>query len=187
MLEDAARALRTVRAQAAQWQHRSAPHRHHGLIRRRPSRLHASHPFRFRRSQRPRSIDRESSRPDIGVLCYAVITMGPDTHMGSRHNLLGDNPSPELVQLLSNELQVTPQTRPASSGTPPPTKTVKVIKRHRLRPGPPQKRRPLRPPHLPNRRPTAWALGDDTAPLHPRPPVDIRPAVLLKIQKFVNQ
>ncbi len=57
-------------------------------------------------------IERQSSRPDLGVLCYAVITMGHFTHRGSRENLLGKNPSPELVKLLSNEQQVTPDTPP---------------------------------------------------------------------------
>ena len=57
-------------------------------------------------------IDRESSRPDLGVLCYAVITMGEFTHAGSKKNLLGDNPSSELVKDMSDELQVTPQTPP---------------------------------------------------------------------------
>ena len=38
--------------------------------------------------------------------------MGADTHGGSKKNLLGENPSPELVELLSNEKQVTPQTPP---------------------------------------------------------------------------
>ncbi len=57
-------------------------------------------------------IDRESSRPNLGVLCYPVITMGDKTHHGSRDNLLGKNPSPELVELLSNELHVTKETPP---------------------------------------------------------------------------
>jgi len=57
-------------------------------------------------------IERESSRPDLGILCYPVISLGEFTHQGSRRNLLGDNPSPELVRNLSNELQVTPQTPP---------------------------------------------------------------------------
>ena len=35
------------------------------------------------------------------------------THMGSHDNLLGKNPSKELEQKYSNELQVTPQTPPA--------------------------------------------------------------------------
>ncbi len=51
-------------------------------------------------------IDRVSSRPNLGILCYPVITMGPDTHSGSKRNLLGENPDPDLVELLSNEKQV---------------------------------------------------------------------------------
>jgi len=58
------------------------------------------------------AVERQSSRPDLGILCYAVITMGDFTHQGSRENLLGTNPPPELVQNLSNELQVTPETPP---------------------------------------------------------------------------
>ena len=56
-------------------------------------------------------IEQQSSRPDLGILCYAVISMGDsDKHKGSRDNLLGTNASPELVKLLSNELQVTTNT-----------------------------------------------------------------------------
>ncbi len=58
------------------------------------------------------AIERESSRPDLAVLCYAVISFGEFAHAGSRKNLLGDNPAPELVRLLSNELQVTKDTPP---------------------------------------------------------------------------
>lgn len=57
-------------------------------------------------------IERESSRPDIGILCYAVITMGKYTHQGSKENLLGKNPSPKLVKFLSSELQVKTNTPP---------------------------------------------------------------------------
>lgn len=57
-------------------------------------------------------IERVPSRPDFGILCYAVISMGSNTHGGSKRNLLGDQPDPELVWSLSNELQVTPQTPP---------------------------------------------------------------------------
>jgi acetyl esterase/lipase len=58
------------------------------------------------------AVERQSSRPDLGILCYAVISMGEFAHQGSRENLLGKNPSPDLVKLLSNELQVTPNTPP---------------------------------------------------------------------------
>jgi acetyl esterase/lipase len=57
-------------------------------------------------------VDRVSSRPDLGILCYPVITMGADTHSGSKRNLLGDDPDPKLVELLSNERQVTNDTPP---------------------------------------------------------------------------
>jgi acetyl esterase/lipase len=58
------------------------------------------------------AIDRLSSRPDLGVLCYAVISMGEYTHGGSKKNLLGDNPDPVLVESLSNEKQVSKETPP---------------------------------------------------------------------------
>lgn len=57
-------------------------------------------------------VERVSSRPDLGVLCYAVISMGPFSHAGSRRNLLGDNPSPELIEDLSNENRVSKTTPP---------------------------------------------------------------------------
>jgi acetyl esterase/lipase len=57
-------------------------------------------------------IDRVSSRPDFLILCYPVISFGPFAHRGSERMLLGDQPDPKLVENLSNELQVTPQTPP---------------------------------------------------------------------------
>ncbi|MFM1904956.1 MAG: Acetylxylan esterase precursor, partial [Planctomycetota bacterium] len=58
-------------------------------------------------------IDRASSRPDLGVLCYPVVSMQPDkTHRGSRKNLLGESPDAELARSLSGELA-------AHAGMPP--------------------------------------------------------------------
>lgn len=57
-------------------------------------------------------IDKESSRPDLAILCYPVISFYEFAHSGSRRNLIGDNPPAELVRALSSELQVTPQTPP---------------------------------------------------------------------------
>lgn len=58
-------------------------------------------------------IERVSSRPDFLILGYPVITMDESfTHMGSRLNLLGSNADPALVELLSNEKQVTADTPP---------------------------------------------------------------------------
>ncbi|QDU80844.1 Acetylxylan esterase precursor [Polystyrenella longa] len=58
-------------------------------------------------------IEQQSSRPDFAVLVYPVVTMQDDfTHQGSRKNLLGTNPDPELIENLSNERQITPETPP---------------------------------------------------------------------------
>ena len=52
-------------------------------------------------------------RPAFMILGYPVVTMNKElTHGGSRTNLLGKNPSDELVKLYSNELQVTKKTPP---------------------------------------------------------------------------
>jgi acetyl esterase/lipase len=58
-------------------------------------------------------IAKESCRPDFMVLVYPVISMGDKGHGGSRNNLLGKNPDPKLVELYSNEKQVTAKTPPA--------------------------------------------------------------------------
>lgn len=59
-------------------------------------------------------IDRAGCRPDFMVLVYPVISLvEPYAHAGSRQNLLGDDPAKELLESLSNEKQVTPQTPPA--------------------------------------------------------------------------
>lgn len=57
-------------------------------------------------------VARQGSRPDFAILIYPVITMGPQTHGGSRQNLLGPNPSAELVKRFSGEQQVTSSTPP---------------------------------------------------------------------------
>ncbi|NCT08502.1 MAG: alpha/beta hydrolase [Flavobacteriia bacterium] len=56
-------------------------------------------------------IDNTDARPDFMVLMYPVITMNLKfTHQGSRENLLGKNPTENLIQSFSNELQVTEST-----------------------------------------------------------------------------
>ncbi len=58
-------------------------------------------------------LDAVNARPDFLILMYPVITFDdPAAHAGSRELLLGKNPSPELLQLLSVEKQVTAQTPP---------------------------------------------------------------------------
>ncbi len=59
-------------------------------------------------------LDAVSARPDFMVLLYPVITFeDPFAHAGSRRALIGPEPAPELVQLLSLENQVGPATPPA--------------------------------------------------------------------------
>ncbi len=59
-------------------------------------------------------INRQSSRPDFMILAYPVITLeDPYAHVGSRTALLGEKPEPALVNMLSNEMQVTKETPPA--------------------------------------------------------------------------
>ncbi|UUF13740.1 MULTISPECIES: alpha/beta hydrolase [Flavobacterium] len=55
-----------------------------------------------------------SARPDFSLLIYPVISMQNDiTHKGSQINLLGNNPSQDLIDSFSNEKKVTTQTPPA--------------------------------------------------------------------------
>lgn len=47
-------------------------------------------------------IDRVSCRPDLGILCYGVLTLGqPHTHWGTTLNLLGEDYDPALAEELS--------------------------------------------------------------------------------------
>jgi acetyl esterase/lipase len=57
--------------------------------------------------------DSISLRPDFMILVYPVISMNDQlTHMGSKINLLGMEPSKEKADLFSNELQVSKETPP---------------------------------------------------------------------------
>jgi len=113
MLHDAARAMRTVRARAGEWK---LDAKRVGIMGSSAGGHLAStlltH-FDTGKSDDDDAVERQSSRPDLGILCYPVITLtGPFAHQGSRKNLLGTNPPPELVADLSNELQVTKETPP---------------------------------------------------------------------------
>jgi acetyl esterase/lipase len=58
-------------------------------------------------------IERVSCRPDFGVLCYPVIAFDqPFTHKGSQTNLLGKDAPAELIASMSSERQVTDETPP---------------------------------------------------------------------------
>jgi acetyl esterase/lipase len=112
MLQDAARAMRLVRFHAAEW--KLDPKRLGIIGSSAGGHLASTLLTHFDAGQTGAAdpIDRVSSRPDLGVLCYAVITMGDDTHRGSRENLLGKDASPELIKELSNQLHVSQETPP---------------------------------------------------------------------------
>jgi acetyl esterase/lipase len=112
MFLDVSRALRHIRAHAADWA--IDPHRI-GIIGSSAGGHLASTLLTHFDSGKPGDpdpIERQSSCPDLGILCYPVITMEFDTHGGSKANLLGPDPSPALVTLLSSERQVTSATPP---------------------------------------------------------------------------
>jgi acetyl esterase/lipase len=66
-------------------------------------------------------------RPDFGVLVYPVISFGPIGHTGSKDNLIGKTPAPEMIDLYSNEKQVTAATPPAFLVHAEDDKTVPVM------------------------------------------------------------
>lgn len=112
-LGDAQRAIRTVRAKAAEY--RIMPDRVGimGFSAGGHLASTAGTHFDAGKADAPDPIDRQSSRPDFLVLVYAVISFKPPyVHKGSLNALLGESPDPALVENLSNELQVTPQTPP---------------------------------------------------------------------------
>lgn len=113
MLHDAQRAIRMVRAEAAKlgvaadrigiWGFSAGGH----------LASTASTHFDDGNAGAADAVERVSSRPDFAVLAYPVISFTTDyVHKGSRTNLLGENPDPQLVRNLSNELQVTARTPP---------------------------------------------------------------------------
>lgn len=112
-LLDAARALRTIRARAKEW---NIDEKRIGILGFSAGGHLAStlstH-FDVGKSDAKDEIEKMSSRPDIQILLYPVVTMGEFTHKGSKKNLLGETPSAELIQKYSNELQVTKETPPA--------------------------------------------------------------------------
>jgi acetyl esterase/lipase len=113
MLQDASRAIRTVRASGSRW----------GVD---PGRIAiigfsagghlastAGTHFDAGKPDAADPIERVSSRPDRLILVYPVIALAtPYAHAGSIRNLLGENPSNELVESLSNERQATRDTPP---------------------------------------------------------------------------
>jgi acetyl esterase/lipase len=112
-LQDAQRAIRMVRSRAKEW---GVDPKRVGILGFSAGGHLASTAATHFDSGQPDAkdpVEREGSRPDFAVLCYAVISLqDPVTHAGSRRYLLGDPADPALVELLSNERQVTARTPP---------------------------------------------------------------------------
>ena len=127
-LGDAQRAIRTVRADAAQygvapdhlgmWGFSAGGH------------LTASAGTMFDAGNAAAAdvIEQQSSRPDFLILAYPVITMeDPYVHKGSRTYLLGDAPTQADIDAMSPELHVTPPTPPTFLFTTTDDHTVPVL------------------------------------------------------------
>jgi acetyl esterase/lipase len=112
-LQDVQRAIRLVRARAAEWHVDPARIGIMGFSAGGHLASTAATHFDAGRPDSADPIERQGSRPDFAVLAYPVITLdGPSAHVGSRRNLLGDPADPALVELLSNERHVTDRTPP---------------------------------------------------------------------------
>jgi acetyl esterase/lipase len=111
-LLDAQRALRTVRSSAKAWNIDPARIGIMGFSAGGHLASTAGTHFDDGDPQAADAVDRVSCRPDFMILVYPVITMDSTAHAGSRTNLLGKDPSPKLVELFSNEKQVTDRTPP---------------------------------------------------------------------------
>ena len=112
-LEDAQRAIRTVRSKAEEWQ--LDPKRIGIIGFSAGGHLASTAATHFPKSGEPPAknpFDRITCRPDFGILVYPVVSMGKYTHRGSKRNLLGSEPTEKMVELFSNEKQVTKETPP---------------------------------------------------------------------------
>ena len=112
-LDDAQRAIRMVRANAAEWNIDSSRIGILGFSA--GGHLASTVLTRFDagNAQSDDTIARQSSRPDFGILAYPVILFGqPTTHKGSERNLLGESPDPKTLESFQSDLNVTKETPP---------------------------------------------------------------------------
>jgi acetyl esterase/lipase len=112
-LEDAQRAIRMVRANAAEY---GVAEDHVGMFGSSAGgHLTATAGTHFDAGNAGASdvVEQKGSGPDFLILAYPVITFEqPAVHSVSKKYLLGDDPDPALVRSLSAELQVTKETPP---------------------------------------------------------------------------
>jgi acetyl esterase/lipase len=112
-LEDAQRAIRYVRANAADYKIDAKRIGLMGFSAGGHLASTAGTHFDAGKPDAADSIDRVSCRPDFLILAYPVVSMEDGvTHGGSKKNLIGVNPDPKLVEYYSNDKQVTAETPP---------------------------------------------------------------------------
>jgi acetyl esterase/lipase len=127
-LEDAQRAIRMVRANAAEYGIATDHIGMWGFSAGGHLTATAGTKFDSGTADASDSIERQGSRPDFLILGYPVITFKePDLHRGSLKYLLGDSPDPKLVDELSAETQVTKDTPPTFIFSTTDDKTVPVM------------------------------------------------------------
>jgi acetyl esterase/lipase len=127
-LEDAQRAIRMVRANAAEYGIAENQVGMWGFSAGGHLAATAGTHFDAGNAGASDTIEQKGSRPDFLILAYPVITMEePDVHHGSLKYLLGDTPDPALVRSLSAELQVTKDTPPSFLFATTEDKTVPVV------------------------------------------------------------
>lgn len=127
MMQDVQRAIRIVRARGTEWGIEPEKIGVLGFSAGGHLASTAATHFDDGDAQASDPVDRVSCRPDAAILVYPVITFTePTMHSGSKRNLLGENPDPQLVESMSNEKQVTARTPPtflvhtnADTGVPP--------------------------------------------------------------------
>ena len=128
MLNDVQRAIRTVRAKATEWKVDGRRIGVWGFSAGGHLAATAATHFDAGKAGDADPIERMGSRPDFAILAYPVMTFTQEefVHKGSRKNLLGETPEPQLIELLSNEKQVTKETPPTflfhtneDTGVPP--------------------------------------------------------------------
>lgn len=112
-LQDAQRAIRTVRARAREWHVNPERVGIWGFSAGGHLASTAGTHFDDGKADATDPMDRVSCRPDFLILAYPVITLEPPyAHMGSRNNLLGKDADLKLVESLCNDRQVTGKTPP---------------------------------------------------------------------------
>jgi acetyl esterase/lipase len=125
---DAQRAIRTVRANAAQYGVAADHIGMWGFSAGGHLTATAGTQFDAGKAGVADAIEQQSSKPDFLILAYPVITMeDPYVHKGSRTYLLGDSPSQADMDAMSAELHVTAQTPPTFLFTTTDDKTVPVL------------------------------------------------------------